>query len=332
MASAEWGALASRTGLQARRQACSVPQRSDEAYRVLPLPSRPVSSDGVATRSAQSYSAHTAQAYVTVDSVKGVGGSVDSSHKSGLPDFKRPPLVEVAVGLMFEPLPISAITLAQLYLQWQEDYPSFEEHPAIPSSPAVPGLIFDVNVPRIRFWFLNNSGGLIQVQRDRLIVNWRKEAESAEYPHYDSLRDEFHKRVDEFSAFLASHQQGPLKPNAIEVTYVNQVPLAGESPNLSDIVSLLQPPPNEVGSPVEANLSVRFDASAQLDREPAALLINVQRSSTVEPPLAVLQLSCTIPVRSLSDAYVNLNKARDHVVQPFRSITTDKMHEEWGIG
>ena len=194
------------------------------------------------------------------------------------------------------------------------------------------GLIFEVNVPRIRFWFLNNSGRLIQVQRDRLIVNWRKEVESAGYPRYGSLRTELEKRLAEFSEFLVNHHQGPLRPNAIEVTYVNQVSLAGESPKLSDIVSLLQSPPKDVGSPIEANLSVRFDASTHLDRESAVLVINAQRSSTVEPPLAVLQLSCSIPVRDLSDAFVALDKARYHVVQSFRSVTTDKMHEEWGIG
>jgi hypothetical protein len=59
---------------------------------------------------------------------------------------------------MFEPLEINSIALAQLYLQWRQGYPSFEEHPAIPSLPATPGLIFDVDVPRIRFWFSRQFG------------------------------------------------------------------------------------------------------------------------------------------------------------------------------
>jgi uncharacterized protein (TIGR04255 family) len=331
MASAGCDAGTTRTGLQPLRQACYAPQRGDGAHTVMQPPSRSVFPEGAATRSRENYSAQTGRVYAMVDSVAGVGASIDSVYKSGLPDFTRPPLVEVAVGLMFEPLEISPITLAQLYSQWQEDYPSFEEHPAIPSSPSVPGLIFEVSVPRVRFWFLNNSGRLIQVQRDRLIVNWRKEAASAAYPRYGSLRVELEKRVTQFSEFLESRHKGPLRPNAIEVTYVNQVPLAGKSPNLSDIVALLQSAPKDVGLPVETNLSVRFDVSSQLERKSAALVINAQRSPTVDPPLAVLQLSCSIPVYDLPDAFDALDKARYHVVQSFQSVTTDKMHDEWGI-
>lgn len=294
--------------------------------------SRSVFPSGAATRPTENYLTQNESAYATVDDVKRSGGAINTVYESGLPDFTRPPLVEIAVGLMFEPLEINSISLAQLYLQWREDYPSFEEHPAIPSLPSTPGLIFEVDVPRIRFWFLNNSGRLIQVQRDRLIVNWRKEAESADYPRYSSLRAELEQRADQFSEFLAGQHQSPLKPNAIEVTYVNQVPLAGESSNLSDIVSMLQHTPEDVGSPVETNLSVRFDASASLERESAALVINAQRSSTVDPPLAVLQLSCSTRVRDLSDAFEALDRARYHLVHSFQSITTDKMHEKWGIG
>jgi uncharacterized protein (TIGR04255 family) len=180
--------------------------------------------------------------------------------------------------------------------------------------------------------FLDNSGRLIQVQRDRLIVNWRKEAESSVYPRYSSLRAELEQRATQFSEFLASQQQSPLKPNAIEVTYVNQIPLTGESSNLSDIVSMLQHPPGNVGSPAETNLSVRFDVSAPLERESAVLVINAQRSSVVDPPLAVLQLSCNTPVRDFSDAFEALDRARYHLVHSFHDITTDKMHEKWRIG
>ncbi len=331
MASAECDTVVSRMGLQTVRQAYSVSQGSDGTHTVAQPPSRFVFSARAVTRPRENHLSQTGRVYATVDGVRGSGGSVDSTHESGLPDFARPPLVEVAVGLMFEPLAINVITLAQLYLRWQEDYPSFEEHPAIPSLPSMPGLIFEVDVPRIRFRFINKSGRLIQVQRDRLIANWRKEERSAAYPRYSSLRVELENRVAQFSEFLASQHQGPLKPNAIEVTYVNQVPLVGKSPNLSDIVSLLQSAPDEAGSPVETDLSVRFDASAQLERESATLVINAQRSSTVDPPLAVLQLSCNIPVHDLSDAFDALDKARYHVVQSFQSVTTDKMHEEWGI-
>lgn len=288
-------------------------------------------SDGAATGSTEGYLAQRKPVYATVHAVTGEGGSDDSAFESGLPEFTRPPLVEVAVGLMFEPLPLNAVMFAQLYSEWRDDYPRFEEHPAIPSSMSLPGLVFDVGVPHLRLWFLGNSGRLIQVQRDRLIVNWRKEAETAAYPRYGSLRVELKRRLSEFTEFLANQHQSELNPNSVEVTYVNQVPLAGASSSLSDIVSILHATPERLGSPIETNLSVRFDVSAQLERESAALVVNAQRSPTVDPPLAVLQLSCSMPVKDLSDAFDALDKARYHVVQSFHSVTTRKMHEEWGL-
>lgn len=330
MARAGCDAIATHARLSAPSRACFASRSGDGAHTLMQPSSRSVFSEDPITPSAENRSAQNSQVYAMVDSVADVGASVDLAYDSGLPDFIRPPLVEVAIGLMFEPLDIGAITFARLYSQWQEDYPEFQEHPVIPTFPSVPGLIFDTNVPHVRFWFLNDSGRLIQVQRDRLIMNWRKKAASAPYPRYGSLRTELEKRVTQFSEFLKSRRESPISPNAIEVTYVNQVPLVDESSNLSDIVSLLRPVPKKVGSPLEANLSIRFDARSQLGRE-STLVINVQRSPVVEPPLAVLQLSCSVPVRDLSDAFDALDKARYHVVQSFRGVTTDKMHDEWGI-
>ncbi|MGH9427977.1 MAG: TIGR04255 family protein, partial [Terriglobia bacterium] len=149
-------------------------------------------------------------------------------------------------------------------------------------------------------------------------------------PRYGSLRVELEKRISEFAEFLSDRQQEPLRPNAIEITYVNQVPLTGDFSILSDIVSIIQPAPVELGSPIETNLSVRFDVSEQLRRDSANLVVNVQRSSNVDPPLAILQLSCTSPVDGLADALKGLDQARYHVVQSFLSITTARSHEKWG--
>lgn len=277
-------------------------------------------------------SSQTNPAYATVDSMTSPGGTRHSRYESGLPDFRLPPLVEVALGLMFEPLSIDSMTLAQLYLEWQEDYPNIEEHLAIPPSSSTPGLILErVGVPHLRFWFMNESGRLIQIQRDRLVVNWRKEREYDAYPRYGSLRVELERRLGEFSDFLGTRKHGNLRPNASEITYVNHIPLSGEVQSLSDIVTLLRPAPSDVGTPVETNLTVRFDVSNELDREPANLVVNAQRSPNVDPPLAVLQLSCVSPVTDIPDAFKALDRARYQVVRSFQQITTPKMHAEWGF-
>lgn len=274
------------------------------------------------------FSGQNQPSYATVGVMAEQGRCESSHHKSGLPDFTRPPLVEVAVGLMFEPLSIDAMTLAQLYLEWQKDYPEIEERQAIPSSSA-PGLILE-SVPRLRLWFMNKSGRLLQVQRDRLVVNWRKKEEDDAYPRYGVLRDELEQRLKELDDFLRQRNHRGLRPNASEITYVNRIPLTGEVQNLSDILTVLNPPPQDVGTPVETNMTVRFDVSEKVGRDSVSLVVNAQRNPDVDPPLAVLQLSCVSPVHNIDDAFDALGKTRYQVVRSFQQITSKRMHEKWG--
>ena len=270
-------------------------------------------------------------AYAKVGAVTDVGGATVDPFASGLPEFRQPPLVEVAVGLMFDPLGLRAIDLAHLYNQWKSDYPEYEEHAAIPASPLVPGLILEPGIPHLRLWFVGRGGRLIQIQRDRLIVNWRKVKETSDYPHYGVLRRELDSRFREFASFVV--KQGLDEPalNSIELTYVNQVPLEDSILNLAETVSLFQVPSVDLGPATEANVSLRFDASSEVGHESATLAVNVQRSVNTEPPSVILQLACASPVLNMPDALTTLDRARYHVVRSFQHLTTEGMHEKWGI-
>jgi len=231
---------------------------------------------------------------------------------------------------MFDPLGVRAIDLAQLYVQWRAEYPKYEEHAAIPASPSIPGLILEPGIPHLRLWYIGAGGRLIQIQRDRLIVNWRKESEFSDYPRYGALRSELESRSREFASFIAEQGIGELSPNSIELTYVNQIPLE-DAQSLADIVSLVRAPSVDLGSATEANISLRFDASSAVSHESATLAVNVQRSLNAEPPSVILQLSCVSPVNDVSDAFETLDRARYHVVRSFQHLTTESMHNKWGV-
>ena len=105
-----------------------------------------------------------------------------------LPDFERPPVIEVALSVQFKRL--EALRSAHLGLLWAkfrpEGFPRTEDH--APLEPAFER--FDPNLlrtqlgievrasdlpPLPRVWFLNEAGSeLIQIQRDRFVHNWRK--------------------------------------------------------------------------------------------------------------------------------------------------------------
>src|SRR5512142_1132402 len=106
-----------------------------------------------------------------------------------LPEYLKPPVVEVVCGVLFEPVP--GFTLPYLGRLW-ERFPKEFATPteADPLSPIVetfspiPVVRIDPNVYRVpRLWFMNErSDQVIQIQRDRFLCNWRKVGDDHEYP------------------------------------------------------------------------------------------------------------------------------------------------------
>src|SRR5437899_10225732 len=92
---------------------------------------------------------------------------------SSLPEFDRPPLEEVAIGVAFEPLKdLQAAHHGRFWETIRERYPSTETHsPVIPqvelSEPQVHNQPPRITVPFVpRSWFLDESkNNLIQLQR-----------------------------------------------------------------------------------------------------------------------------------------------------------------------
>src|SRR5215471_12534529 len=104
---------------------------------------------------------------------------------SGLPEYERPPVTEVALAIAFEELPdFTPAHSGLLWARFRDSYPRIEMQPLlqIQSEPAPdaeqvqpsPRLEI-VKAPHVRSWFLNRDGTqLIQVQRDMFARNWRR--------------------------------------------------------------------------------------------------------------------------------------------------------------
>lgn len=97
------------------------------------------------------------------------------------PDYRKPPVVEVAIALQFDA--IQELTAAHAGLYWKTIRSNFgrvEEQPPIPSLPDVsswegggPQSIFTIGKPPMpRLWFIDGtSTRIIQLQRDKFIHN-----------------------------------------------------------------------------------------------------------------------------------------------------------------
>lgn len=112
-----------------------------------------------------------------------------------LPEYDNPPITEVVCGVLFKP--VVNLLVPHIGLLWEKfkaEYPLCKEvaplTPMIEQFETAQGLGFEITEipPLPRIWFLQtNDNGIIQIQRDRLLYNWRKIRMDDEYPRYHKV-------------------------------------------------------------------------------------------------------------------------------------------------
>jgi len=159
------------------------------------------------------------------------------------PDYENPPVIEVVCGIQFKP--INALLSPYLGLLWEKyksEYPKCSE--VAPLDPLIERfdeplqMILELaNVPPLpRIWFIQSKGnGIIQVQRDRFLHNWRKNNSEDEYPRYHVVKQMFKDRFLKFQTFLDENNLGIIEPLQYEMTYINHIPKGEGWENLREI-------------------------------------------------------------------------------------------------
>lgn len=268
-----------------------------------------------------------------------------------LPDYERPPLVEVVLGVQFAEL--QGYRTVHTGLLWadkfREAYPRFVEQPPLNPTfevfgPRTTAPQFELKpmpgplVPRL--WFMNNQETeLVQIQANRFVRNWRKVGEGEKYPRYERLRERFFSELEEIDAFFRNQDIGAIHPNQCEITYVNRLELEGHDLRTRPGAALelfsrqgLRPSRHGGSSPEpeDCNLSARYVLKDANGEPHGRLLIALQPWSN-EP---VLRLDLTVrgaPATADFDAVGDfLDKGRSAIVHCFTAITTEQMHKKWG--
>ncbi len=144
--------------------------------------------------------------------------------------FENPPVVEVVCGVLFRELQQFRTTHHGLYWRRVADtFPIVEEQPPIqPVIERFPGQEASFAIsgafPSPRIWMISADGHrLLQLQRDRFLFNWKREARELPYPSYEVVISEFERWFGDFNAFVS--QEVKEQPTALqyELTYVNQI-------------------------------------------------------------------------------------------------------------
>ena len=268
-----------------------------------------------------------------------------TARPSDLPDFERPPVVEVALSVQFEPLALQPKHVAILWESCRTEFPQWEDQ--APIGPAFelfgPGNVdartFFVNAPPRRAIFRNAAGTeLKQYQADRFVRNWTKAPLAPTYPRYESVRSPFANDLRALIEFAGRQSLGAIAPNQCEVTYVNLIPLAdGAADTVAAVLSAWDGSFSDsfLPEPESTDIAAHFVMTEAGQREPVGRL-HVSAGVVIfrDAHTRALQLTLTArgqPLSSGVDGVLSfLDLGRRYIVKGFASFTRPEMHKIWG--
>jgi uncharacterized protein (TIGR04255 family) len=262
--------------------------------------------------------------------------------KKPFPDYEKPPVVEVVSGIQFKPInKLAGPYLGMLWEKFKTNYPVIKE--AAPLMPAIES--FDVAPTSemasfqdffglTRTWFETNDGnGLIQIQRDRFLHNWKKEKQSDTYPHYEYVIGKFRQSLEIFEKFLKEADMDTLEPTQFEITYINHI-FKGEGwESLDDLGTVFRDVVREkkenrfLPAPENFNWQTNFLFPERAGRLHVSTRLGARKTDGVPAILLELTARGITSDRSLSSMWSWFDMAHQWIVYGFADLTADTIQK-----
>ena len=264
-----------------------------------------------------------------------------SSGRPHLPDFGKPPLNEVVLGVQFSPPKgYQQVRVGEVWTLFKADYPLVQEHPALepafetfglPHHAQIGGrLSFISGAMHDRFWFLRRNGDeLIQFQQDRLLHNWRKVGDQTnEYPRFEQMAAHFTEELRKLEGYLASLSPQVLVINQCELSYINHIEIGSGPVDLAAWFHGFSLAGVEAD---DVNIGIR---EVIQDKQQPMGRLTYEISTAVKPNgerIIVLTLTARgAPSASDIDSAMRfIAKGRELIVRRFAEITTEGAHKAW---
>lgn len=258
-----------------------------------------------------------------------------------LPDYERPPVVEIIAAVQFVPVPVFGATqiveVGKALPEWTvRDVP-----PAIPPmSEGPPGLpapmeqtFLGLGSPPVRA-ILTSDGGrwTAQLQQDRVAVHERKVDARPSFGNVAPKLSEFSTRI---SDVLGAEVFGPRhSADLVEVIYENRIGPGGGWANFSDVHRVLRVVNEQAGDPPFGTVeqaTIGFTYALTEDGVMDGRLRVMAEPVHDEQGRPVLTLRL-VSRRFVRDGQVDvvLEACHTDIVRAFTAITTDEMHKHWG--
>jgi uncharacterized protein (TIGR04255 family) len=269
---------------------------------------------------------------------------------SARPKFRKPPVVEVVLGVQFEPLTrLQPAHVGRFWEPFRERFPRAETQPPLehtveqfraPKSLQVQFELAPEAPPAaVRHWLISADGTeLIQVQPDRLIVNWRRGQTSGEYPRIEHVRDLFDEVYAAFEAFLDAEDLGVVEPDQCEISYIDHIEPGGmweDHSQIGRVIPSWSPPPDDpiVGRLEEVRLQLRYVIPDDRGRPWGRLTVGATPAYRRVDNAPLIVLTSTARGRpdgsGLDAIHRFFDRGHDSAVRAFYLLTSPAMHEVW---
>jgi uncharacterized protein (TIGR04255 family) len=259
-----------------------------------------------------------------------------------LPDFERPPLNEVVLGVQFSPSRrYHQIYAKDVWELFRQEFPKVTEQPPLPpifetfGRPQRPRLNIElVREPvHSRYWFISeNEYELIQYQKDRLLHNWRKVGDGANpYPRFESILPKFEKELFTLEKLFEHLFDQKMNITQCELTYINHILLTEENGGaIGKWISLINTDDAQIE---DIAFSFRKTLNDEENKPYGRLIVDCKTGiNQKDERLLVLELTVRgIPKEpNVSAISYFLKDGRQILVTYFDQITTELAHEKWG--
>lgn len=260
-------------------------------------------------------------------------------------DFARPPVEEVVLSVLFNPLDrLLAPHLGEIWQEFKKDgFVHIMEHP-----PVVPALEMPVsvqgaqlhfnNVPDLaRIWFIHETDTeIIQVQRDRFMFNWRKTEPHPVYPGFTAICEKFEDFYSRFGKVIKNMQIGEVTPLQYELTHINQLRHGKSWNTLDDIgkIYTLFSHSSQTQSFWSGMEAVNFHASFPVVDLHGRLHVSMGNRIKMPEQTPTLQTDFTVrgfPENAEDTMITWFKSARNKIRERFTGMFTEDIQiKEWG--
>lgn len=267
-------------------------------------------------------------------------------------EFERPPVVEVALGVQFDRAAVDLEVLADFATAIKAEFPRREQvEPLVRSTESFArppeGSRFEFRFggpPLPRTWLVSSDQRLlVQLQADRLTLNWRRVELDDAYPRYAGLRPQFDGLRGRLAEIISGLGRDRPIIDQVEVSYINELagpdqPAAARHPALAGMLATVV----DVGSggflppPEDAGYLARFRIPAPDGTEQPAgrLLVSTDPAyrTADQRPIYLLKLTANLVGALATEESVidMLNLGRRWVVNGFLQLTTPDVQAQWG--